>query len=70
MSDKAWPNRDAYVPSIVVFTRKGIDTMLRDGGSQSWRVRRNHARRASWWYAPGTRTTQKLKDQSYIAPRF
>ena len=34
--------------AVVVFTAKGIDQILSDGGSSSWRLDRNHARQCEF----------------------
>src|SRR6266576_2182414 len=42
---KEWPMSDA---SVVVFTLKSIDRILREGGTSSWRLDRNHARQCAF----------------------
>ena len=34
--------------TIIVFTGKSIDTLLREGGTSSWRLDRNHARQCTF----------------------
>lgn len=34
--------------TVVVFTGKGIDRILREGGTSSWRLNRNHARQCAF----------------------
>ena len=44
MSEKSTVNRESLAQSVVVFTFKSIDHILREGGTGAWRLRRNHAR--------------------------
>ena len=34
--------------AVIVFTAKSIDRLLREGGTSSWRLDRNHARKCTY----------------------